>query len=121
MALTETLDALSSTSGGAVSFTTLRLVYNEALANFRQGQNNSVLVITTGPHTDQSLDGAGLQQFVRDSVDPARPVAINIIDFGTDSDRSTWEAVAEISGGSYQNLATSASPELNSAIATFLA
>ena len=121
VALTETLDALSSTSGGAVSFTTLRLVYNEALANFRQRQNNSVLVITTGPNTDQSLDGAGLQQFVRDSVDPARPVAINIIDFGTDSDRSTWEAVAEISGGSYQNLATSTSPELNSAIATFLA
>ncbi len=121
MALTETLDALSSTSGGAVSFTTLRLVYNAALANFRQGQNNSVLVITTGPHTDQSLDGAGLQQFVRDSVDPARPVAINIVDFGTDSDRSTWEVVAGISGGSYQNLATSASPELKSAIATFLA
>ncbi len=121
VALTATLDALSSTSGGSVSFTTLRLVYNEALANFRQGQNNSVLVITTGPHTDQTLDGPGLQQFVRESVDPARPVAINVIDFGSDSDRATWEAVAQISGGSYQNLATSASPELRSAIAKFQA
>ena len=37
-ALTATLDAQSSTSGGgAVSFTTLRLVYNDALANFRAG------------------------------------------------------------------------------------
>ncbi len=120
-ALTTTLDALSSTSGGAVSFTTLRIVYGEALANFRAGQANSVLVITTGPHTDQSLDGSGLQEFIRQSFDTARPVAVNIIDFGSDSDRSTWEAVAQITGGGYQNLATSASPELTSAIAKFLA
>ena len=119
-ALTTTLDALSSTSGGAVSFTTLRLVYDDALAKFRQGQNNSVLVITTGPHTDQSLDGGGLQDYVRRTFDPAKPVAINVIDFGSDSDRATWEAVAQTSGGNYQNLATSASPELTSAIATFL-
>ena len=120
-ALTTTLDALSSTPGDAVSFTTLRLVYNGALANFRAGQPNSVLVITAGPHTDQSLDGSGLQEFLRQSFDPARPVAVNIIDFGSDSDRSTWEAVAQITGGAYQNLATSASPELTRAIAKFLA
>ena len=120
-ALTATLDALSSTSGGTVSFTTLRLVYDEALANFRQGQANSVLVITAGPHTDQTLDGPGLQEFVRESFDPARPVAINVIDFGTDSDRATWEAVAQATGGSYQNLVTSTSPQLTSAIARFLA
>jgi len=119
-ALTTTLDALSSTAGGAVSFTTLRLVYEEALADFRQGQSNSILVITTGPHTDQSLGGSGLQEFIRDTFDPARPVAVNVIDFGSDSDRSTWEAVAQISGGKYQNLESSTSPELTSAITTLL-
>jgi hypothetical protein len=116
-ALTTTLDGLSSTSGGTVSFTTLRLVYSEALANFRAGQPNSVLVITAGPHTDQTLNGAGLQEFIRQSFDPARPVAVNVIDFGSDSDRATWEAVAQTTGGSYQNLPTSASPELTTAIA----
>ena len=119
-ALTTTLDALSSTSGGAVSFTTLRLCYNEALANFRAGQPNSVLVITAGPHTDQTLDGSGLQEFMRQSFDPARPVAVNVIDFGSDADRATWEAVAQVSGGQYRNLPTSTSPELTSAITTFL-
>jgi hypothetical protein len=118
--LTTALDTLSSTSGGAVSFTTLRLVYNEALAKFRPDQANSVLVITEGPHTDQSLDGAGLQAFARDAFDPARPVAVNVIDFGSDSDRATWEAVAQITGGSYQNLDTSTAPELSSAITQFL-
>jgi hypothetical protein len=119
-ALTETLDSQSAAGGGAVSFTTLRLVYTDAMSNYRQGQSNSILVITTGPHTDQSLGGSGLQQYIRSAFDPARPIAINVIDFGSDSDRATWEAVAQASGGSYQNLATSASAELTSAIATFL-
>jgi hypothetical protein len=119
--LTEALDSQSASSGGAVSFTTLRLLYTEAMTNFRQGQSNSVLVITTGPHTDQSLDGQGLQDYIRGAFDPARPVAVNVIDFGSDSDRGTWEAVAEASRGTYQNLANSASPELTSAIAAMLA
>jgi hypothetical protein len=119
-ALTAALDKQYSTPGGAVSYTTLRLVYQDALSKFRSGQTNSVLVITAGPHTDQTLDGPGLQDFIRQSVDPAKPIAVNIIDFGADPDRPTWEAVAHLSGGSYQNLATSASPDLATAVTTFL-
>jgi hypothetical protein len=118
--LPERLDELSSTSGGAVSFTTLRLVYEQAMANFRQGQSNSILVITTGPHTDQSLDGPGLQEYIRGAFDQARPIAVNVIDFGNDSDRATWEAVAQATGGSYQNLTNSTSPDLTTAITQFL-
>ncbi len=118
--LTAALDRQHATSGGAVSFTTLRLIYQNALANFRAGQTNSVLVITSGPHTDQSLGGQGLQDFIKQSADPAKPVAVNVIDFGSDSDRETWEAVAKLSGGSYQNLATSASPDLATAVTNFL-
>ena len=119
-ALGAALDEQTASGGGAVSFTTLRLVYDDALAKFRQGQTNSVLVITAGPHTDQTLDGAGLQDYVRRAFDPAKPIAINVIDFGADSDRATWEAVAQATGGKYQNLSTSASPDLASAITTFL-
>ncbi|MGH3678111.1 MAG: substrate-binding domain-containing protein [Mycobacterium sp.] len=120
-ALAAALDSQSASGGGAVSFTTLEMIYDEELAKYRQGQTNSILVITAGPHTDQSMDGSDLQEYVRRTFDPARPIAINIIDFGADPDRATWEAVAQASGGSYQNLATSASPELTSAVATFLA
>ena len=120
-ALTAELDGQTASGGGAVSYTTLRLVYDQAKANYRQGQSNSILVITTGPHTDQSLNGAGLEQFLRGAFDAARPIAVNVIDFGSDSDRATWESVAQISGGGYQNLASSTGPELTSAVATFLA
>jgi hypothetical protein len=118
--LNAALDSQSSSGGGAVSFTTLKIIYTVAMTNYRQGQSNSILVITSGPHTDQSLDGAALQQYIRGAFDPARPVAVNVIDFGSDSDRATWEAVAQASGGGYQNLTTSTGPDLTSAIATFL-
>src|SRR6478609_2629276 len=114
-ALTAELDGQTASGGGAVSFTTLRILYDQVKANYRQGQSNSILVITTGPHTDQSLNGAGLQQYIRGAFDAARPVAVNVIDFGSGSDRATWESVAQISGGSYQNLANSTGPELTSA------
>jgi hypothetical protein len=119
-ALTAALDKQYSTAGGVVSFTTLRMIYQDMQTNYRAGQTNSVLLITAGPHTDQSLDGAGLQNFIRTNADPAKPIAVNIIDFGADPDRATWEAVAQLSGGSYQNLATSASPDLATAINTYL-
>ncbi|MGH3633217.1 MAG: substrate-binding domain-containing protein [Mycobacterium sp.] len=119
-ALTAALDKQYSSASGAVSFTTLRLVYPAALADFRAGHTNSILVITAGPHTDQTLDGPGLQDFIRHSADPAKPVAVNVIDFGADPDRATWEAVAKQSDGGYRNLATSASPELATALTTFL-
>lgn len=119
-ALTAALDKQYSSGGGAVSFTTLRMIYQDVQANFRTGQANSILVITGGPHTDQTLDGPGLQDFIRTSADPAKPIVVNIIDFGADPDRATWEAVAKLSGGSYQNLATSATPDLATAVDTFL-
>lgn len=118
--LNSTLEDQSAAGGGAVSFTTLRLVYNEAMSKFVEGRGNSVLVITTGPHTDRSLDGTGLQEFIRSTFDPARPVAVNVIDFGDDSDRDTWEAVAQTSRGEYVNLPTSTAPELVTTVASML-
>ena len=119
-ALKAALDAQYSSPGGAVSFTTLRLAYQSAQTNFVAGGKNSVLVVTAGPHTDQTLDGSGLQDFIRQSVDPAKPVAVSVVDFGPDPDRPAWEEVAKLSGGTYRNLNTSASPDLAAAVDAFL-
>jgi len=119
-ALTATLDGLSPTGGGAVSFTTLPRAYSDALANYQPRQPNSVLLITQGPHTDKTLDGQGLQNYIASVIDPNRPVAINVIDFGDDPDRSVWEAVTQLSGGSYQQVAGADSPDLVAAITRML-
>ncbi|MCB1289618.1 MAG: hypothetical protein KDB47_18395, partial [Mycobacterium sp.] len=114
------LDGLAPTGSGAVSFTTLRLVYGDAVAGYRPGQPNSVLVVTSGPHTDRTLDGPGLEEYVRSALDPERPVTINVIDIGDDPDRQTWESVATITGGGYLNLPAADSPELISAVGRLL-
>lgn len=119
-ALNDALGAVTPGSGGAVSFTTLRLVFTDALATFRPGQPNSVLVITEGPHTDRSLDGDGLQEFIKSALDPDRPVAINVIDIGDDPDRPVWEAVAQLTGGSYSDVPAADSPELVAALSRTL-
>lgn len=116
--LARALDGLAAFSDrGGVSFTTLRLIYSDALANYRPGQVNSVLVITKGPHNDQSLNGPGLQEFVKASLDPNRPVVVNVIDIGDDPDRATWESVAQLTGGAYQNVPAADSPETGAAVA----
>ena len=43
-----------------------------------------------GPHTDQTLDGPGLQQYIQSALDQNRPVDVNVIDIGNDPDQSTW-------------------------------
>ncbi len=120
-ALTAALDKQYSSNGGAVSFTTLRMIYQDMLANFRAGQDE----FDTGDHRrartrTRAWTGPGCRTSSASSADTAKPVAVNIIDFGGDPDRATWEAVAQLSGGSYQNLATSASPELAAAVNTYL-
>ncbi len=119
-ALRTSLEGQSASGGGAVSFTTLRLVYGEALSSFREGVPNSVLVITSGPHTDRSLDGPGLVSYIQGAVDRQRPVAVNVINLGDDPDRATWEAVAEASGGQYRSVPNSADPALGDAVAQLL-
>ena len=62
-------------------------------------------------------DAAGLTDFVKGALDPKRPVVINVIGFGGDPDRPAWEAITRLSGGSYQEIATSDSPELAATVA----
>lgn len=118
--LAANLDGQSSSGGGHVSFTTLRMLYGNAVSNYHDGQANSILVITAGPHTDQSLDGQGLQDYIKSAFDQAHPVAVNVIDLGSDSDHSAWAAVAQLTGGSYQNLPNASGHDFTAALATML-
>lgn len=118
-ALAAVLAGTEQTNRGA-SFTTLRMAYGDALANFKAGQQNSVLVITQGPHTDQTLDGPGLQQYIQSAQDQNRPVEVNVIDIGNDPDQSTWQAVAQLSGGTFQAVPSADSPDLIAAITAML-
>ncbi|CPZ87189.1 von Willebrand factor%2C type A [Mycobacteroides abscessus] len=116
----DALAALQPTGNGAVAYTTLRALYQDAVAGFRPNQVNSVLVVAGRSHTDQTLDGPGLIDTINRLKDPAKPVRINVLDFGADSDQQTWQTIAQQSGGAYQNVPASNSPELAAAIARFI-
>lgn len=116
----DALNALQPTGNGAVAYTTLRALYQEAVGGFRPGQINSVLVIAGHSHTDQTLDGPGLIDTINKLKDPAKPVRVNVIDFGSDSDQQTWQGVAQATGGAYQNLPGANTPEFAAALARFL-
>ena len=74
------------------------MIYKDTLANYRAGQDEfGAGDHGRAAHRSESLDGPGLQDFIKQSADPAKPVAVNVIDFGADSDRATWEAVAKLS------------------------
>ncbi|MCB0929525.1 MAG: substrate-binding domain-containing protein [Mycolicibacterium insubricum] len=118
-ALAGALDGLSTSGSGAVSFTTLRNMIEDIQANYPTGAAPSILVITAGPHTDQSLGPSGLVDKVR-SIDPAKPIKVNVIDVGDDPDRDTWESVAQTSGGAYQHVGASDSPEFAAAVNSLL-
>ncbi|ORA58591.1 solute-binding protein [Mycobacteroides franklinii] len=116
----DALTALQPTGNGAVAYTTLRALYQDAVGGFRPNQVNSVLVVAGRSHTDQTLDGQGLIDTINRLKDPAKPVRINVIDFGGDSDQQTWQALAQQTGGAYQNIPASNSPELVAAITRFM-
>ena len=62
---------------------------------------------------------SGLVDKVR-SIDPAKPIKVNVIDVGDDPDRDTWESVAQTSGGAYQHVGASDSPEFAAAVNSLL-
>jgi hypothetical protein len=53
---------------------------------------------------------------IRGAFDPAKPVAINVIDVGNDPDQATWQAIAQITGGQHEGVPASDSPEMAATI-----
>lgn len=92
------LDAQSASGGIAVSFPYAAAAgLRRRVDGFRDGQTNSVLVITAGPaHRPEHSTDRGWWITSRARRTRLKPVAVNVIDFGTDPDRATWESVAQM-------------------------
>ena len=103
-ALTAALDKQYSSGGGAVSFTTLRLIYQDMLANFRAGQANSVLVITRGAAHRPDPGRAGAAGFHphRARTRPDRSPSTSSTSGATRTGQP-GKPSPSLSGGSYQN------------------
>lgn len=94
------------------TYESVTAAYIDALAGYSPGKPNSVLVITDGPNDDTSISSDDFLTVLRSTVSPARPVAIDVVSIGTNSDSSTLQSMSDITGGSFTTVASSDGAEL---------
>jgi hypothetical protein len=109
-ALSTTAAALTPATG-SFTYASVLVAYLDAVAGYVPGRVNSVVLITDGPD-DSSLSTQDLLTDLTAAADPARPVAVNIVRIGDNSDASTFDDIAAQTGGTVEAVSTSDSPDL---------
>lgn len=120
LALRESIADLDRTVGGGRGlYDTIAAAYEQARSTFAKGYDNSVVVVTAGPNEDDY--GASLK-ILTDRInglkDPARPVRIDIVGFGTEPDAKAMTSIAKLTGGRY--LPAPEAGDLDAALSTAL-
>ncbi|MER5623724.1 substrate-binding and VWA domain-containing protein [Streptosporangium sp. NPDC002544] len=82
-------------------------LYDSIIAGFRaltesydETMNNTLLVITAGKDDGKGISGAKLVERLRGEWNPARPVQIVVLAFGTDLDRAALTQITSVTNGS---------------------
>ncbi|TJZ78599.1 VWA domain-containing protein [Rhodococcus oryzae] len=90
--------------------------YADAVRGYGADRPNSVLLITDGPNDDTSITARQLLASIRETTVDGKPVRIDVITIGENSDADTLRALAEQTGGSMTAVGSSQGPELRAAI-----
>lgn len=103
LAVRKNIAGLDRTVGGGRGlYDTIAAAYQKAVSSFAKGFDNSVVILADGPNDDDY--GASLE-ILTDRItqlkDPARPVRIDIVGFGSEPDAKSMTAIAELTGGRY--------------------
>jgi hypothetical protein len=95
-----------SVGGGSGLYDTIVAAYQRAQSTFAKGHTNSVVIVTDGPNEDDygaSFDV--LMDRIKKLRDPARPIRVDIIGFGTEPDAKAMTSIAALTGGRYVSAA----------------
>ncbi len=95
------------------TYQSLMAAFLDAEQGYVPGRPNTVVLVTDGPNDDTSVTKERLLADLSESKDPARPVAVDVVSIGTNSDASTLQSVADITGGSFTTVSSSDGPELS--------
>ncbi|CAM3064856.1 VWA domain-containing protein [Skermania piniformis] len=121
-ALNTALAALRSTRDPtADAYRSLVEAYRFAMSVYQANRANSVLLITDGSPDDESA--AAATRAISDitaMMDPARPVRIDVLQLGTAPVADPVRAAADRTGGQIVPVASSAGPELATALTMLL-
>ncbi|MFD4183706.1 substrate-binding domain-containing protein [Rhodococcus sp. NPDC058514] len=102
------------------TYAAVQAAYADAVRGFGADRPNSVLLITDGPNDDPSITPRQLLSSIAASSASGRPVRIDVITIGENSDADTLQSLAELTGGTVVTVATSDGPELEQAVGKLL-
>jgi len=114
-AIDTALDSLTPATATSTYAATLA-AYADAVRGYGADRPNSVLLITDGPNDDTSITARQLLASIRETTVGGKPVRIDVITIGENSDADTLRALAEQTGGSMTAVGSSQGPELGAAI-----
>ncbi|MFC7449961.1 substrate-binding domain-containing protein [Rhodococcus daqingensis] len=114
-AIVSTLDSLTPATATS-TYASVEAAYADAVQGFDPNRPNSVLLITDGPNDDTSISSRQLLASIGDATVDGKPVRIDVITIGENSDADTLRALAEQTGGSLTAVGSSQGPELGAAI-----
>ncbi|WP_242676704.1 substrate-binding domain-containing protein [Rhodococcus sp. ABRD24] len=93
--------------------------HDSAVKGYVPGRTNSVLLITDGPNDDTSTTRQRLTAALA-ATDPNRPVRVDVISIGENSDQATLQAIAEQTGGALIAMPSAQGADLEQALGKLL-
>ncbi|WP_072690049.1 substrate-binding domain-containing protein [Rhodococcus marinonascens] len=114
-ALNNRLARVESATGSA-TYVSLEAVYKSAVDRYTPDRINSVLLITDSGNDDNSVTSADLLASIAETFTPSAPVRVDVVSIGQNPDLDTLQAVADRTGGSLEQVASSDGPELPTAL-----
>ncbi len=118
-AITSALTTLTPATATS-TYASVQAAYAAAVRGHVTDRTNSVLVVTDGPNDDSSISAAQLLRTIGEALQTDRPVVIDVVTVGDNSDFSTLRALAELTGGTVTAVATSDGPDLTNALTPLL-
>ncbi|MEU7218358.1 VWA domain-containing protein [Nocardia iowensis] len=97
------------------AYPSLIAAYKNAIAGYKPGRTNSVLLITDGPDDDSTVTGAKLASDMTAAIDRDHPVRVDIIVIGG-TGTQTLQSISQQTGGTYTRVATSDDIKFGSAV-----
>ncbi|SNT08351.1 hypothetical protein SAMN05421642_10933 [Rhodococcoides kyotonense] len=94
------------------TYESVTAAYIDAVDNYVAGRPNSVVLVTDGPNDDTSISSERFLTMLSGLAEPDRPVAIDVVSLGTNSDIRTLQSMSDTTGGSTTTVSTSDSQEL---------
>ncbi|WP_283335166.1 substrate-binding domain-containing protein [Rhodococcus sp. IEGM 1307] len=111
--------AKATPATGSSTYTSLEAAYKSAVDGYTPGRTNSVLLVTDGAN-DDSVARADLLSAIAAASSTSKPVRIDVVTIGENSDLNTLQALADRTGGSLEKVASSDGAALPTAISKLL-